>query len=61
MGTSEKVSTPPAMTVDAWLVRIFSAADVMATEDEMHAFFMSRYLNGSARVVFLQLSLKFTI
>lgn len=41
MGTSEKVSTPPAMIVEAWLVRIFSAADVMATEEEMHALIIS--------------------
>ena len=38
MGTSLKVSTPPAMTVDAFPARIFSTALVMATLDEMHAW-----------------------
>lgn len=37
MGTSEKVSAPPAMMQEAWPEMIFSAADVMATLDEMHA------------------------
>lgn len=37
MGTSEKVSAPPAITTDACPDWIFSAADVMATDDEMHA------------------------
>lgn len=37
MGTSEKVSAPPAMMADAWPDWIFSAADVMATLEEIHA------------------------
>ena len=40
MGTSLKVSTPPAMTVEAFPARIFSTALVMATLDEMHACFI---------------------
>ena len=35
MGTSLNVSTPPAMIVEALPDRIFSAALVMATLDEM--------------------------
>jgi len=37
MGTSLKVSVPPAMTVEAFPDMIFSAALVMATLEEMHA------------------------
>jgi hypothetical protein len=38
MGTSLKVSTPPAMTHEACPQRIFSTALVMATLEEMHAY-----------------------
>ena len=41
MGTSLKVSTPPAMTVEAFPARIFSTALVMATLDEMHAYIIA--------------------
>lgn len=37
MGTSENVSDPPAIMVEALPERIFSAAEVMATLEEMQA------------------------
>jgi hypothetical protein len=37
IGTSEKVSQPPAMTVEACPERILSAAAHMAALEEMHA------------------------
>lgn len=37
MGTSENVSAPPAIIQFACPEMIFSAAEVMATLDEMHA------------------------
>ena len=40
MGTSLNVSTPPVMIVEALPNRIFSAALVMATLEEMHACYM---------------------
>lgn len=37
IGTSEKVSTPPAITTEAWPETILSAAAQMAAFDEIQA------------------------